>query len=231
MMKLPLKQFWVLLRKYLTPQLNRVVLMALLLFTHIGLQLVNPQILRYFIDTASVNGPMSALINAALIFIGIAVVGQGLSIVNRYLSEHVAWTATNLLRLDLTAHCFRLDQSFHKTHTTGELIERIDGDVNALSNFFSQFVIYVLANLLLMIGILVLLFREDWRIGLALSFFAGLALVIVLRVRTIARAADRHVVVRLLVAGGDVLRARRRHLVFHQVRIRLVLAEPVAVLA
>src|SRR5260370_30797802 len=73
--------------------------------------------------------------------------------------------------------------AFHKAHTSGELIERIDGDVNALSNFFSQFVVHLLSNVLLIIGVLVLLFREDWRLGLGLTAFAVLALLILLRIR------------------------------------------------
>ena len=49
---------------------------------------------------------------------------------------------------------------FHKAHTPGELIERIDGDVIALSNFFSAFIIKVVGNATLLLGILVLLWRE-----------------------------------------------------------------------
>ena len=35
---------------------------------------------------------------------------------------------------------------FHKDHTPGELIERIDGDVTALANFFSAFIIKVVGQ-------------------------------------------------------------------------------------
>ena len=39
----------------------------------------------------------------------------------------------------------------------GDLIERIDGDVMELSNFFSQMVVRVLGNILLLLGILLVL--------------------------------------------------------------------------
>jgi ABC-type multidrug transport system fused ATPase/permease subunit len=103
-----------------------------------------------------------------------------------YVSEDVAWSAANALRFDLTRHCLKLDPSFFKRYTSGELIERIDGDVNALSNFFSQMVIHILGNLLLLAGVLILLFWEDWRIGLALLVFALAALFILIRIRTLA---------------------------------------------
>ena len=110
-----------------------------------------------------------------------ALVQQLLTVAATYMSENVGWTATNALRADLLAHCLGLDMAFHKAHTPGELIERMDGDVTALANFFSQFVILVLGNVLLLIGVLALLFREDWRVGAALTLFALLALAVLRR--------------------------------------------------
>ena len=69
----------------------------------------------------------------------------------------------------------QLDLSFHKARTPGELIERIDGDVTALATFFSRFVVNVLGNLLLMLGVLIVVAREDIRAGLALAAFAAVA--------------------------------------------------------
>src|SRR3712207_2615767 len=79
-----------------------------------------------------------------------------------------------------------LFRSFHNVHTPGELIQRVDGDVGALTNFFSQFVIRILGNGLLLAGILGVLLWEDWRLGLLLSAFAALATVILLRMKRVA---------------------------------------------
>ena len=185
-MKLPLREYYQLLANYLKPQRRRVFWMTLALLASIGLRLLNPQIMRYFIDAALGNGELAALMQAAVLFLGIAVLGQGLAVGATYFSEQVAWTATNALRLDLVTHCLHLDLSFHKAHTPGELIERVDGDVDKLSNFFSRFTINILGSMLMMAGVLVLLFREDWRVGLALTIFALLGLVLLVRIRTFA---------------------------------------------
>lgn len=185
-MKIPLKQYAHLLVDYLSPQKSRVIWLAIALLSSIGLQLLNPQILGYFIDTATTGGSQRTLIAAALLFIGVAVVTQALAVTATYLSENVAWTATNALRFDLAAHCLKLDLSFHKSRTPGELVERVDGDVNILSRFFSQFTIYVLGNMILMFGILVMLFYEDWRAGFCLSLFALTALTILISLRSYA---------------------------------------------
>lgn len=51
-MQLPLKQYGLLLADYLKPQWRRVIGLAIALLNSIALQIVNPQILDYFIDTA-----------------------------------------------------------------------------------------------------------------------------------------------------------------------------------
>jgi ATP-binding cassette subfamily B protein len=73
--------------------------------------------------------------------------------------------------------------SFLNKHTPGEMIERIDGDVEILSVFFSQFVLQVLGNGILLVGVLVLLFREHVYVGLALTVFVVVTLLVLNRLR------------------------------------------------
>ena len=174
-LNIPLSPYINLLAKYLKPLRFQVLLLALLIFAGTGLQLLNPYIIRYFIDTAAVGGALRDLLLAAGSFIGISLLYQGVLVVQRYLAEKIAWQATNALRTDLTRHCLHLDMAFHNSRTPGELIERIDGDVGALAHFFSQFASVIVANVLLLLGILALLFWEDWRIGLPLSLFVLVA--------------------------------------------------------
>jgi len=185
-MKVPIQQYYELLSTYLRSQWRWVLILALLILATIGLRLINPQILRTFIDTASAGGERSILIRSALLFFGIAIFTQALAVAATYVGETVAWTATNALRLDLLDHALHLDATFHKDHTPGQMIERIDGDVATLSNFFSRFTIDVVGNGILVVGILALLFREDWRIGLPILVFALITLVLLIWIRKLA---------------------------------------------
>jgi len=185
-LNIPFQQYWDLLAKYIKHQKGRFILLAVLLLSTIGLQVVNPQIMRYFIDATQTSTEMRVLIMAALAFISIAVIQQVVGVSATYVGENVAWTATNALRAELAQHCLQLDMSYHNNASPGELIERIDGDVTELSNFFSQLVIRVLGNILLMIGILVALLFVDWRVGLAFSVFAAITLLALNAVRGIA---------------------------------------------
>ncbi|HZR40286.1 MAG TPA: ABC transporter ATP-binding protein [Ktedonobacteraceae bacterium] len=185
-MRIHLKNYRNLLITYLAPQLSQVIVLALLLCADIALQLVNPQLLRIFIDTITSSGIQADLLGIALLFMIVAVLQQGVKVGATYLSERVGWIATNALRCNLALHLVRLDLSFHKQHTPGELIERVDGDVTALANFFAQFVIRLLGNLLLLLGVLVVLWFQDWRAGLVLTLVTIVALLLINSVRNVA---------------------------------------------
>ncbi|AZN43528.1 ABC transporter ATP-binding protein [Paenibacillus albus] len=174
------------LRRYLLPQKRTLIgLTALLLFST-ALQLVNPQIIRFFIDKAQSETDLQPLLLAACLFIGFSVVQAGVGVIATYFSENVGWKTTNVLRGDLAAHCLALDMPFHKSHTSGAIIERVDGDVNALASFFSSMIINLVGNALLMIGILVLLFRESWMIGTGMTLFVVAAIFIIQKIRGLA---------------------------------------------
>jgi ABC-type multidrug transport system fused ATPase/permease subunit len=161
-------------------------LLVMLLLVSIILQVVNPLILSSFIDAAVAGKPVGALLQIAGSFLAIALLLQVISVAETAVAENVSWTATNALRVDITSHCLQLDMSFHKQHTPGELIERIDGDVTQLANFFSRFTIYVLGNSLFLIGVLFVLFRISWLVGIIQTVFAIIVLIILRRIQSVA---------------------------------------------
>lgn len=189
-----LRRYWHLLAHYLRPQRPRMGLLAAILAGTIGLQVVTPLVASRFIDRATAGAPLRDLVALALLTMLLALAGQGGAVAETYAAENVSWAATNALRTDLVAHLLRLDATFHTAHTPGELIERVDGDVGTLSRFFSRFVVHILGNGLLVLGMVALLVRVDWRIGLGLGAFVALALLAMLRIRAAATpswAAER----------------------------------------
>ena len=184
-MKIPLKAYWQLLNQYIRPQWSIAALLGILLLGGIGLQLVNPQIIRYFIDQAQSGAALDILTHAALLYLLLAIIQQGTSVLTKYISENLAWKTTNALRNDLAGHCLHLDLSFFNAHSPGEMIERLDGDITTLANFFSQFVIQFAGNIILLAGILVIMFVQDWRVGFVLSGFVFVALGVMGRFRNI----------------------------------------------
>ena len=170
-----------LLWHYLQPLRTKVLGLTVLLLGSIGLQLVAPQVVRRFLDLAQSGETGSVLVGTAVLFFIISIAQKGVILLTAYASEDLGWTATNNLRADLAEHVIKLDMGFHKSRTPGELIERVDGDISNLTDYFSSIIIHLLGNALLAVGIIILLFREEWRVGLV-GVGYGLLVLLFLRV-------------------------------------------------
>ena len=167
---------WRLLVDYLRPQWGGVLLLAAVLLGSIGLQLTSPQVLGCLIDLARAGSAFGSLAGVAALFIGLALTGQGPAVAATCTGENVGWTATNALRNDL---------AFHRAHMPGEMVERIDGDVMALANFFSHFVVALLGSALMLVGGAAPA-RIDAGVGGVMFVFAALSLTACGRIRDIA---------------------------------------------
>lgn len=155
-------------RRYLSPEAGLLLLLAVFLAVSIAAQIINPLIMRHFIDAAQTRRPLFVLTRAALLFLSLALLFQVTAVAETYVAELVGWRVTNQMRSDLIRHCLSLDMSFHKTHLPGEMIERIDGDVSTLSNYFSRLVVSVGANALLALGVLVAILCVSPPVGLCI---------------------------------------------------------------
>ncbi len=193
-----------LLKQYLRPLKWHLVGLALFMGLSNVLPLLSPQIIRFFIDSATNNleqskdvlGPIlipfskmlgqDPLIIAASLFIAVSILGQLVRLVHNYLAQDVAWKTTNQMRGDLAQHCLSLDMSFHNQKTPGEMVERVDGDTSTLASFFSALILQVAGGLLRLTLILLIVLREDWRIGVAMITFTVVAMFVFHLTRSVA---------------------------------------------
>lgn len=185
-MKLSVKSYWNLLSEHIKKQKGMFLFLVFVLITSILFKLLMPQIMRSFIDSAQNQKPLNSLIWAAIAFISVAIMQQFLGVLSGYLSQKVSWKATNELRSELARHALHLDMTFHNETSPGALVERIDGDVTELSNFFSYFAVTLVTNALLLLGILIVVFIEDWRAGLGFSLYSIFAFFLMSRTKNIA---------------------------------------------
>ena len=159
------KRYLELLARYLAPLWPGVLILAALVAAGVGFQLVGPQLLRSFIDAARAQRAPEVLWSLAAVYLAVELLRRATTFGAVFIGGSVGGKAVNSLRADLLRHCLLLDMPFHKRHAPGKLIERLIGDVGDLANFFSQFAVRLVSSVLLVLGILALLFREDWRVS------------------------------------------------------------------
>ena len=168
-------------------------LAAVLTFASL-LPLAGPQLLRSFIDRAVADAPLTSLVLIAALYVLLGVVAQAVTVATTYAATRMAWSATNDLRERAARHALHLDLAFHGATSPGTLIERIDGDATAITRLFTDVVLKVAGGTLTMVGAVVLVTIEDWRVGLGMAVFvaASVALIVRLRDRAVpATTAER----------------------------------------
>lgn len=161
-----------------------------------ALRLVLPLLLGRFADDALAGEPTSALTTLALAYVAAALGSAALDLVVVWWSARVSWRAGNRLRERLAAHALRLEQAWHGRHSPGQLIERIDGDVEAMAIFFAGMAVQIAGNVALIMGMLVVATVIDPWTGLVLAVtaMAGAAVMVRLRMAAVsAREAEREV--------------------------------------
>ncbi|RKP44499.1 ABC transporter ATP-binding protein [Cohnella endophytica] len=181
--KQSLSMAWLL--QYLRPVKWRMVLLLFMLLISIALQLVNPQIVQRFIDQATGSGTVSSLLALAGLYLVVAVLNQLFTVALDYLGNDVAWRSTNRMRADLLKHTLRLDMRFHNRKTPGEMIERIDGDVTHMSNFFGMFIVQIVGSFVLLTGILGYMFVHSLPIAATMTAFTCLSIGVMFAIRNL----------------------------------------------
>ncbi|MFT7489563.1 MAG: ATP-binding cassette subfamily B protein, partial [Candidatus Promineifilaceae bacterium] len=226
--------------------------MSAALFGGVGLQLLAPQILRDVIDGALAKDELSGLVRLALGYLAVGVGAQLFSAFGAWLGADIGWRVTNRLREELMDHVLRLDMGFHGDKPPGEFIERIDGDVSALSTFFSTLFISMAGGMMLGVGVLVLLWREHVYVGAAMTVFALACTLVLFRIRHLgeSKAVEQREASSQLfgfleerLAGIEDIRAngagafimdgflRTNHRFFHITRIAWILRSAIYVIA
>ncbi len=156
----------------------------------VALDLAGPVVLARAIDAAVEQSTSSRLIGIAGLFIGVSVVAQLLSAITTYLGTRIGWTVANDLRLVAARHVTSLDLDYHTTTNPGTLIERVDGDITSVAQFFSNFAVRVVSTSLLLVGIITLTFLEHPTAGFATLGFTIVVTAVLMSTRSIAIAAS-----------------------------------------
>ncbi|GAB1470008.1 ABC transporter ATP-binding protein [Chloroflexota bacterium] len=133
-------------------------------------------LLRFFADDVIVQGKMigstmtQTFLWIGLGFIGLALIEGSGAFLSGRLAAYTAEGITRRLRDFLFDHIQRLSFAYHSATPTGDLIERVTSDVDALRRFFSEQAIGV--------GRIILLFSINWAAILYINVKLGLISVV-----------------------------------------------------
>lgn len=174
------------------PEAGRWVALGVMVAAGSALALAGPLVVRAIVDRATDGSTAGALRNLALLFLAIVIAAQVVQVLVARWATATAWSTTNDIRLRITRHVLGLDHEFHRRHTPGELIQRVDGDVTSVSDFLSQVLPKAVGAVFVVAGTIVVLAIIDWRVGIGMVIYVAAAFtaVVLNRHRSIREASD-----------------------------------------
>ncbi|MDP9463955.1 MAG: ABC transporter ATP-binding protein/permease [Actinomycetota bacterium] len=174
---------WRALVSLLRPDASRWVGLGALVAIGSGLILTGPLIVRGIVDRAANGTTSGQLTRLAVLFLVVAVATQLINMAVAWMATVTAWHTTNGIRIRLARHVLGLSHGFHRQHTPGELIQRVDGDVTSVSDFMGRVIPRAAGALFTMVGMIGVLIVVDWRLALGATVYVVLAVAVIIRGR------------------------------------------------
>lgn len=147
------KYFFSYLKKYIPHE----CFLLLLLLLSSAAALASPYILKVIIDTVFPSGDTRMLVWILGIYLAISVGRLVTTYFSNYLFEWVSNHVMKDLRIKVFTHLVRLPMSFFDKQKSGDIIHRINSEVNSVQNILTSSTIQVINSACLIIGLCVVL--------------------------------------------------------------------------
>ena len=162
------------LLQLLMPHKWEVSFVSLMLIGSTAMGLATPWLLRYSIDSVILVNRLDRLWLPVVGMVVIAFLAGFLSYLQRYRMEQLGQKIVLDLRLAAYRHFSRLSFTHFDHSRTGDIVARLTSDADILNRFFGFFSITVVANILTLLGILIVLMSWSLRLALVYVFLIPL---------------------------------------------------------
>jgi ATP-binding cassette, subfamily B, bacterial len=153
-------------RKYTRVLLFTISSMLLL----VGVQLFAPWIIRTMVatvtDPTASSADIGRVTQLALLALLIYIVRAGLRFIRSYMAHVAGWSVVADVRATIYAHLQRLSLRFYEDRQTGQLMSRVVNDTDLLEHLIAHAIPDVVANTLMLVGVVVVLANINWQLTL-----------------------------------------------------------------
>ncbi len=160
------RQLFLKLLNYGKPYWYLMALAVILIIAGMAMEILGPYLTKIAVDRYILTGNYSGLYGIALLFLGVLSGNFLFRYAQMMVTQYVGQRVMLDLRQDIFSHVQNLPQQFFDRNPIGRLITRVTSDVESLNQIFSQGLVMIFGDILLIAGIVVMMF----------SLHAGLAL-------------------------------------------------------
>lgn len=185
------KGLWPFARPY--PWLLTAAVLSLLV-TIVSSRLL-PHTIGYAVDRGILPKDADALVTAAWMFLGLEILHAGSQFLYAFLFQRFGNRVLADLREALIRHVQKLPLDYFHRNPVGRIVTRLTNDPANLNEVFSEGLINILANLLILLSIVVAMLLISWKLTLVtlglMPLFIWIALRITERIRLIMRDSKK----------------------------------------
>jgi ATP-binding cassette subfamily B protein len=176
--------------KYARPYRLQIIAMFILIIATTGLGLLVPLIMRYLIDDIIPSGNITQLIYLAVGMLFIPLLSGLFRVLQRRLNAQIGEGVTFDLRKALYTHLQRMSLHFFTNTKMGELISRLNNDVQGAQDAISTTIVDISTNIIQSIAVLAVMLALEWQLTLIsvviLPFFIIISRQIARRLRDLS---------------------------------------------
>lgn len=151
---------------YFGPHIGKLALALLTMVVVTAVHLIRPMILRTIIDTAIPQKNITLALQYAGVFILCLLAGAIAMYIRVRIMARIGAEVVAEIKRKLFTHILAQGMRFFDQNQTGKLITRSESDANQLKSMFTQSSAQLFASCMLIIGTIIVLMREDSRVGL-----------------------------------------------------------------
>ncbi len=155
---------------YFRPHLGSLGIAIFTMIVVTAVHLLRPMILRTIIDTAIPARDINMALGYAGFFVGCLVIGAIAMYVRVKIMARIGAEVVAEIKRRLFSHILGQGMRFFDQNQTGKLITRSESDANQLKSMFTQSTAQLVASIMLIVGTIFVLMREDVRIGIVAMF-------------------------------------------------------------
>ena len=139
------------------------------------------------------GGAIAGIIRLAAIYL-MALLGRFLfGVLQVYMLQYTGQRVMYDMRKEIFSHVLRLPLRFFDRTPVGRLVTRATNDVHAINEMFTSMLVNLFRDAFLVVGILIVMFRLEWRLALALLALMPLIVLAAWQFRNRVRSAYREV--------------------------------------
>ncbi|MFT7107291.1 MAG: ABC-type multidrug transport system fused ATPase/permease subunit [Yoonia sp.] len=154
--------FWWLWRDYLRPQKLLLAGAIILMMIEGSMLALISRLIQPMFDDVFAAGDRNALFFVGFAIMAIFFVRAATSSGQRILMSLIKQLTAAAMRRHLLRHLMTLDSGFFQIHPPGQLIERVQGDVNVINGVWSSILTALARDLISLLGLLAVAIWIDW---------------------------------------------------------------------